>query len=99
MGKLKESKEKQDDTYDKNRKKDKNYFLIGVAEDLIKELGVVNFNGAVYVKDENGNYVSGNGNIMDVLSKTVSLTYKQYQELLYQFSIKAPKKIVMFALL
>ena len=92
MGKLKESKEKQDDTYDKNRKKDKNYFLIGVAEDLIKELGVVNFNGAVYVKDENGNYVSGNGNIMDVLSKIVSLTYKQYQELLYQFSIKAPKK-------
>ena len=91
MGKLKGSKEKNENSFDKSRQRDKNFFVTSLTEDLIKELDIVSFNSVVYAKDdENDIYVTGNDELLRLISKKLILTSTQYKELLYQINLKAP---------
>lgn len=91
MEKLKGSKEKNENSFDKSRQRDKNFFVTSLTEDLIKELDIVSFNSVVYAKDdENDIYVTGNDELLRLISKKLILTSTQYKELLYQINLKAP---------
>lgn len=91
MGKLKGSKEKEEASFNKSRQRDKNFFVIDITDDLIKELDMLSYNGIIYAKDEVKDiYVSGNDELLRLINKKINLTSNQYKELLYQISIKAP---------
>lgn len=88
-GKMRKSKENKESSLDKNRKSDKNYFLVEVAKDIIDDLKVVLYNGNLYMYDkETSSYITGEENLIQILSQNISLTSRQYRELIYQLRLK-----------
>lgn len=91
MGELIKSVENEISEFEKNRKRDKEFFIVDLANDLIKDLNAVSFNGKLYIFDkENNRYVNENEEILKILSNTISFTSQQYKELIYQMELKAP---------